>query len=297
MPEITLLEKPNYTGIQLAEGDIRIGLWGPMHQGNLSLKTLAVHGDPVLLAAFDDLDPMVWNKPESTPHGGTGYYQTKTGISRGEAVDFLGRCGYTLAGGENNPPPGAQEEEPRPIPPPPPVGGLSLGLSELAAHAGDFDRIRGLFSERNRFYRYRPGANEKWPLGRGVYVIWQNQPGGDAMIYIGKTGGYGRDDQGAVIYGGGTFAQRASRWHPYSFTRKGVCAGHFEYAPNASVNTIRKLPEAERYQKQLPFSSITVDCYLTDGIEHQVSPSFLEALLLQTYLARFNSLPVANNEF
>jgi hypothetical protein len=294
---ITLRVTRSFTGIQLASTDQRIGLWGPGHGGNLSLKEGAVGGDAALLAAFDALGAVVWNTPQSTPHGGNGYYRTKTHISLQESINFLAACDYLLAGGGEEPPgPGnvPLDRGPQALPP---RERLPLGLPEVAALAGDLNRIRDLFSKRNRFYRYTPGGNANWPEGRGVYVIWETQPTVETIIYIGKTGSFGRNAQGEVVYGGGTLKQRASRWHPYSFTTKGIYANHFEYGPNASVNEIKNLPEADRYQKHLPFPSVIVDCYVTDGMEHEVSPSFLEALLLQTYIRQYRSLPPANNEF
>jgi hypothetical protein len=279
---ITTRVTQSFTGIQRADNDRRIGLWGRLHGGNLSLTNAAVNADPALKNAFEALGADVWNAPQSTPHGGTNYYRTKTGISWEETVLFLANCGYTLAGAGDNPQP---------------ASGGTLDIRGLSAVTGGFDSVRDIFSRNNRFHRYKPGGDGSVSPGRGVYVICHNTPGGDAIVYIGKTGGFSRDDKGALIYGGPSFAQRFSGIYPYSFTTKGMFANHFEYAPNASVNELKELPEAERYQQHLPFESITVDCYVTDGIEKEVSPSYLEAFLLQTYMAQHGSLPPANNEF
>jgi hypothetical protein len=61
------------------------------------------------------------------------------------------------------------------------------------------------------------------------------------------------------------------------------------------VNELRNLPEAEQYKCHLHFDVIAVDCYVTDGIEREISPSFLEVTLLQMYMAQHGSLPPANN--
>jgi hypothetical protein len=287
MPEITPRLTPSFTGIQLAADDSRIGLWGRSHGGNLSLNNRAVMRDAALKAAFDGLGAEVWTRPGSTPHGGNNYYKTKTGISWEETVHFLAGCGYTM---------GELGGDPL-IDPPAPVDAnlLPVSLSRLCAAAGDFDRVRGVFSDANRLHRYRPGGNQSWPAGRGVYVIWKLDPSGDTIVYIGKVGEFKRDANGVVRFGGGTLAQRFSRWHPYSFTTTGPFANHFEYGPNESVNELRNLPEAGRYKFHLHFDVIAVDCYVTDGIEREISPSFLEVMLLQMYMAQHGALPPANN--
>ena len=279
MPEITPHFTSSFTGIQLATDQRRIGLWGRLHGGNLSLNNRVVGQDAALKAAFDNLGAAVWRTPGSTPHAGNNYYKTKTGINWEEAIQFLARCGYTRreeGGG--------------------PTDLLPVSLSALCAVAGDLAQVQSLFSGANRFHRYRPGGTQRWPDGRGVYVIWKLDPTGDAIVYIGKTGGFKRDRDNTVRYGGGTFQQRFLRWHPYSFTTRGPFANHFEYGPNASVNVLRTLPEADRYKVHLPFEIIAVDCYVTDGIESEISPSFLEVLLLQMYMSQHGTLPPANNE-
>lgn len=296
MPEITPRLTGSFTGIQLAADNarIRIGLWGRSHGGNLSLKNSVVDGDAALKAAFDALGAEVWRPPGSTPHAGNGFYKTKTGISWEETVRFLAGCGYTMVESDGAPlesggtPPDGQQS-------PSDANLLPVSLSALCAAKDDVDRVRGVFSDANRVHRYRPGGNQSWPPGRGVYVIWKLDPSGDTIVYIGKVGEFKRDETGAVRFGGGTFAQRFARWHPYSFTTRGPFANHFEYGPNASVNELRDLPEAGRYKCHLHFDVIAVDCYVTDGIEREIAPSFLEVMLLQIYMAQHGSLPPANN--
>jgi hypothetical protein len=271
-----------------------------------------VAGDAALKAAFDALGAAVWNTPESTPHGGTNYYKTKTGISWEEAVHFLAGCGYAMVQQGGNPPPQGgnphpQAGNPPPVPvvrrktkgkrgvPPVPANLLPVRLSEVCAAAGDIEQVRGVFSQANRLHRYRPGGAEGWPAGSGVYVVWKLDPAGDTVLYIGKTGEFKRDKNGDLRFGGGTLAQRYLRWHPYSFTTAGPHANHFEYGPKASVNALKKLPEEGRYKCHIPYAVIAVDCYVTDGIERDVSPSFLEVLLMQMYVAQHGTLPPANN--
>lgn len=284
--------KKSFNGIDLLEGP-RIGLWGRLHGGNLSLKNSVA--DPVK-QAFDALGAQVWRVSSSTPHGGSNYYKTVLGISWDRTKAFFEANKYQFVDGDNL-------EDGSDC-----GGGLSVGaverphydlqtvsLDEVLGTNVNMVSVTGLFSRKNRFFRYQPGGTQAWPAGRGVYVIRQISTG-DSIVYIGMTGRFKRNNDNSVTMQGGVLAKRELRWHPYSFTTKGTYKEHFEFGPNYSVNILQSKPEESRYRCRIPFSDIIIECYLTDGIEEEVSPAFLETLLLQIYMRMFRTLPPANNQ-
>jgi hypothetical protein len=285
----------SFKGIDLRDGP-RIGLWGRAHGGNLSLKNSVT--EPVK-QAFDALGAQSWKVPSSTPHGGSNYYKTVLGISWDRTKAFFEANDYQFVDGENPEDEGDSDC----------VGGMAVGaegathfdrptisLGEVLKTGVNIGSLSELFSQRNRFFRHKLGGTQAWPAGRGVYVIRQISTG-DSIVYIGMAGRFKRNDDQSVTMQGGVLASRVFRWHPYSFTTTGPYEDHFEYGPNYSVNFLRANPESSRYRHQIPFSDIVVDCFVTDGIEEEVSPAFLESLILQMYIRVFRTLPPANNQF
>jgi hypothetical protein len=296
MPNVKTTETRSFNGIDLWNGG-RVALWGRGHGGNLSVKTNASNG---LKAAFDARGAQVW-KNNSTPQGGTGYYKTLLQISWEDAKAFLEQNGYHFVDGENpEPEEGDDSEQDGNL-------GSAVGceecvnlpavfLDEVLKAGGNLEGLTSVFSQKNRFFRYRPGVGQSWPAGRGVYVVRQISKG-DSILYVGMTGRFKRNGDGSVTMRGGTLAGRETRWHPYSFTRAGFYKNQFEYGPNYSVNVLLTKAEESRYRYHVPFADIAVDCFVTDGIEGEVSPAFLETLILQMYMREFKTLPPANNQF
>ena len=160
--------------------------------------------------------------------------------------------------------------------------------------------ITDLFKAANRFVSIagQTVANLEqaaWPTGSGVYVVRKHTTGD--VLYIGKTGKLKGVDGARAIMNRGSLVQRLERWTPYCFQSAGQYANHFEYGPNFGVNDIPQQPFAVRYRIHVPLGQITTDCFSTAGIEHQLSPALLEALLLQDYVSRSGALPPGNQEF
>ena len=162
--------------------------------------------------------------------------------------------------------------------------------------------ITALFEANNRFVSISANSaallkSQPWPAGSGVYVVRQQNQEGNTILYIGKTGKLMGVDGAPAIMNGGSLVQRLQRWTPYCFQSAGQYADHFEYGPNFGVNDIPKQPFAVRYRIHVPLVQITTDCFSTAGIEHQLSPALLEALLLQDYVSCCGALPPGNQEF
>jgi hypothetical protein len=92
------------------------------------------------------------------------------------------------------------------------------------------------------------------------------------------------------------FLKRAGRYHPYSFTRKGPFSEHFAFDPLFPLSKIGAAPPEARYNRRLPISSLSIDCFETKPA-HKIAPAFLEALILQQYISSEGRLPEANNKF
>ena len=137
----------------------------------------------------------------------------------------------------------------------------------------------------------------KWPKGVGVYAIWKiSQNIEETLIYIGMTGKINQHNGEAKLFDSENgFSKRALRYHPYSFTQKGPFRDFFEYEPKYSLKTIQKAPREDRYAAHIPLKDLKVDCFQIPQ-RLQLAPSFLEALLLQSYFSSYNSLPIANNQ-
>lgn len=299
MQNVKITMKRSYKGIDLVGGR-RVGLWGTGRGGNLSLKNDVL---PVVKKAFDARGAEVWNAPGSTPHGGTNFYKTLLGISWFEAKAFLESNGYHFVDGEDSEP--ADEDEDESEEQGAEEGAVVRGecvnlpavsFDEVLKAGGNLGDLTSLFSQKNRFFRYKPGGNQAWPAGRGVYVVRQISTG-DSILYIGMTGRFKRNGDESVTMRGGVLADREARWHPYSFTKEGPYQNYFEYGPNYSVNVLLTKAAEGRYRHHVPFVDIVVDCFVTDGVEREVSPAFLETLILQMYMREFGTLPPANNQF
>lgn len=162
--------------------------------------------------------------------------------------------------------------------------------------------VEGLFSANNRLSMilgdsFSDFKKADWPKGSGVYVVrLRSNAAPSGILYIGKTGKFKATAPGKVELNSGSLEQRLQRSTPYCFQRKGPYENHFEYGPNFGVNQITKESHKARYQQHLPLGEIEVVTFSTAGIETEISPAFLESLLLTAYLANEDSLPPANQE-
>lgn len=165
-----------------------------------------------------------------------------------------------------------------------------------------FEQVTSAFVSANRFHRIAADSFEKlkkepWPKSNGAYVVRRaGSEGMDGVLYIGKTGKLQPTNEGGVIANSGKLIGRLSRWTPYCFQSEGPFANHFEYGPNYGVNEIPKQPHADRYRHHISLAQVWTDCFATSGIEQEVSPAFLETLLLQAYVCGKAALPPANQE-
>jgi len=56
-----------------------------------------------------------------------------------------------------------------------------------------------------------------------------------------------------------------------------------------------KVPFEDRYNQHIPIQDISIDCFIINQ-EMVIAPTYLESLLLQTYISFTARLPTANNE-
>ena len=179
-------------------------------------------------------------------------------------------------------------------------------LGELSFVTGDsfierYTQIRRIFEQADRFKAFSGEIhgckNLPWPDGVGVYVLWmkERQDPSD-VIYIGMTGKYKRADDGTASLADKKrgFRERGTRYHPYSFTSDGPWKDHYEFAPRHSLTEIKKAPPEDRYSEHIPIKQMSIDCFIIDQAM-VIAPTYLESLLLQTYLSFGGSLPRANN--
>jgi hypothetical protein len=162
--------------------------------------------------------------------------------------------------------------------------------------------LEGLFSANNRLSlivgdSFGDLKRACWPKGSGVYIVRRrNNETPTGIIYIGKAGKFKAPKSGEVELNNGSLEKRLQRFTPYCFQHTGPYENHFEYGPNFGVDKITKQPHEERYQSHLPLDDVEVVTFSTAGIETEVSPAFLESLLLTAYIANEGCLPPANQE-
>lgn len=167
--------------------------------------------------------------------------------------------------------------------------------------AQHYAAVKDMFLRNNRFVSITGETvallkDVPWPPGSGVYVV-RDLPEDGNILYIGKTGKLTGIDGARAGVNGGALIQRLQRWTPYCFQTAGPFSDHFEYGPKYGVNVIREKPYPDRYRFHVQLKQIAIDCFSTAGIEQQLSPAFLEALLLQDHVSRQGRLPTGNQEF
>jgi hypothetical protein len=164
-----------------------------------------------------------------------------------------------------------------------------------------YDELRRCFEEVDCFHIVEAEKCKAlpWPKGQGVYAIWRKQDDRDthSLVYVGMTGKFGHENGVALLPAKPNgFRKRAERYHPYCFTKKGPFSDNFEFDPLFSLNKIGKAPLEARYNRRLPISSLSIDCFVTEPA-HKIAPAFVEALILQQYISSEGRLPEANNKF
>jgi len=136
-------------------------------------------------------------------------------------------------------------------------------------------------------------CKKNWPQGSGGYLIWRIiSPEDRELLYIGKSGTLKRCANGNLCIRDEQrgFCKRLDRWTPYSFFPDSFC-----YAPKFSGNTKPKSHSIENYASKVPLKEIEVDFFICPKID--LAPAYIEAVLLQSYIATYNQLPPANNGF
>jgi hypothetical protein len=136
------------------------------------------------------------------------------------------------------------------------------------------------------------GLKSNWPDGCGVYLIWRKCNEVRELLYIGKTGTLKPRVEGLpqIRDFEQGFRKRLERWTPYSFFQE-----HFCYCPKFGGNK-KPSPHLEaNYSERVPLSEIEIDFFICPDLK--LAPAYLEALLLQSYIATNMRLPPANNSF
>jgi hypothetical protein len=136
-----------------------------------------------------------------------------------------------------------------------------------------------------------------WPKGQGVYAVWLKHGDQDArsLVYVGMTGKFGHVNGVASLpETPNGFRKRAERTHPYCFTKKGPFSDSFEFDPLFPLKQIGKAPPETRYNRRLPISNLSIDCFVTEPA-HKIAPAFVEALILQQYISSEGRLPEAKS--
>jgi hypothetical protein len=163
-----------------------------------------------------------------------------------------------------------------------------------------YAELRRCFEAVDRFHVVEADNCSKlpWPIGQGVYAIWQGSGRtASSLVYVGMTGkmsnANGRTELPDKPKG---FRARAERTNPYSFTSKGPFENHFEFGPRFSSKSFGTTPLDSRYDRRLPIGAITIHCFVIES-SFKIAPAFLEALILQHYISSEGRLPEANNKF
>ncbi len=164
-----------------------------------------------------------------------------------------------------------------------------------------YGELRRCFEAVDCFHIVEAGKCKElpWPKGQGVYAVWLKQGDRDArsLVYVGMTGQFGHADGVASLPEDPKgFRKRAGRTHPYCFTRKGPFSDNFEFDPLFPLSKIGAAPPEARYNRRLPISNLSIDCFETKPA-HKIAPAFVEALILQQYISSEGRLPEANNKF
>lgn len=161
-----------------------------------------------------------------------------------------------------------------------------------SVQADSFPGIIELFQKSKKLAVIEGGSYEEfksgpWPSSPGVYLIYQSEflnP-----VYIGMTGKLKRGRNNILEYNSGKLKHRFLRWTPYKFQKEGEFQDHLQCIPTKK--------EIGDYVYNFPLSTIRVYCLSMDGMEYTLSPSFLEAILLQHFVEVQKALPLVNQEF
>lgn len=168
---------------------------------------------------------------------------------------------------------------------------ISIYSALEAIQKGSFSGITELFNKENRLAIIEGGSYEEfksgpWPSSPGVYLIYQSEY--PDPVYIGMTGKLKRGENEKLEFNSGKLKDRFLRWTPYKFQRGGKFHDHWRCIPEKAKNS--------EYLYNFPLSTIKVFCLSMEGMECTLSPSALEALLLQHFIEKQNTLPLGNQE-
>lgn len=155
-----------------------------------------------------------------------------------------------------------------------------------------FEITKKIYSSKGGFKSIRSSTCKSinWPKNPGVYVIRDICGDGDQVIYIGMTGKF---ETNGNFKGKQGLSHRKTRWNPYRFDD---LENMFQYRPNYERFESKNSAPKEGYEKNIDIDQIEIDCFIFERNE-KLAPTFLESLLLQSYLLQYEKLPPANNSF
>ena len=155
-----------------------------------------------------------------------------------------------------------------------------------------FGIARDIYLSKNRFKSIRSSTCKaiNWPKNPGVYVIRDICAEGDQLVYIGMTGKF---ETNGNFKGKQGLSHRKTRWNPYRFD---YLNNMFKYRPKYERFESKDSAPKNGYEKNISIDQIQIDCFIFERDE-KFAPTFLESLLLQSYLMQYERLPPANNSF
>ena len=169
-------------------------------------------------------------------------------------------------------------------------------INSILSATDPFESIVGYFRDNDKLVTLVGNSFTKknWPKSCGVYVVRLNSS--NEVLYVGMCGKV-RGEDGQVAYmNNSIFGDRVGRWTPYVFQREGPHADHWECGPTFKSSTKKPAINATNYRQKFPFIDIKIECICLDSDWKQLTPTFVETLLLQVYLSKNSRLPLGNNE-
>jgi hypothetical protein len=134
-----------------------------------------------------------------------------------------------------------------------------------------------------------------WPKAPGVYIIRLNLSRN--ILYIGMTGKIKGRDAGDLQMSGGKLSHRVTRWTPYVFQKCGEFKDYWECGPTFEAsNYAPPKTKSDNYRHHYPMREIEVICIDLSENWRIISPTFLEAFLLQSFIQENKTLPLGNQE-
>jgi len=127
-----------------------------------------------------------------------------------------------------------------------------------------------------------------------VYIVSKKDD--EQVLYIGMCGKIWAEPDGPAKLNNSRFPDRVGRWTPYAFQRKGPHSGYWECGPLFKNENRPPVTSSGNYRDKFHLSTIRVEFYCLHDDWMEISPTFLEGLLLQAHLSKFGRLPLGNRE-